>query len=124
MVDVDLETERAQDTDLPPELTGQLLSIAREALSNIARHSKATQGSVHVETDEGAVKLIISDNGVGFDARKPRAAGHQGLVNMRARASSVGGRLDVQSEPGFGTRIIVDVPRREAPTGVTDRGEQ
>jgi signal transduction histidine kinase len=124
MVDVDLETERAQDTDLPPELTGQLLSIAREALSNIARHSKATQGSVHVETDEGAVKLIISDNGVGFDARKPRAAGHQGLVNMRARASSVGGRLDVQSEPGFGTRIIVDVPRREAPIGVTDRGEQ
>ena len=124
MVDVDLQTEQVQQTELAPELTGQLLSIAREALSNIARHSKATQGSVHVATDDGSVKLIISDNGVGFDPRKPRGAGHQGLVNMRARASSVGGRLDVQSEPGFGTRIIVDVPRRETPAGVADRGEQ
>ncbi len=50
MVDVELDTAEADDTDLPPELTGQLLSIAREALSNIARHSKATRGNVHVET--------------------------------------------------------------------------
>ena len=50
MVDVDLETDGSRTGELPPELTGQLLSIAREALSNIARHSKATQGSVHVET--------------------------------------------------------------------------
>jgi signal transduction histidine kinase len=124
MVDVDLVTADARDADLPPELISQLLSIAREALSNIARHSKATQGGVHVETTEANVMLIISDNGVGFDSSKPRSAGHQGLVNMRARASSVGGRLEVQSEPGFGTRIIVDVPRREASNGPTDRGEQ
>ena len=124
MVDVELDTADARDADLPPEMIGQLLSIAREALSNIARHSKATQGSVHVETAEAAIKLIVSDNGVGFDMRKPRGAGHQGLVNMTARASSVGGRLTVQSELGFGTRIIVDVPRREASGGATDRGEQ
>jgi signal transduction histidine kinase len=124
MVDVDLDAAEAQDADLAPELISQLLSIAREALSNIARHSKATQGGVHVETTEAKVILIISDNGVGFDTGKPRSAGHQGLVNMRARASSVGGKLDVQSEPGFGTRIIVDVPRREASNGPTDRGEQ
>jgi two-component system sensor histidine kinase DegS len=124
MVDVELTTDEARETDLPPELTGQLLSIAREALSNIARHSKATRGSVHVETSDGAVKLVISDNGVGFDPAAPRGVGHQGLVNMRDRASSVGGRLDVQSVPGAGTRIIVDVPRRETSVGVTDRGEQ
>jgi signal transduction histidine kinase len=124
MVDVELDTDEARQSDLPPDLTGQLLSIAREALSNIARHSRATQGSVHVETGDGAVKLIISDNGVGFDSTRPRGAGHQGLVNMRARASSVGGRLDIQSEPGFGTRIIVEVPRREASGGITDRGDQ
>jgi signal transduction histidine kinase len=124
MVDVELDTSEARQSDLPADLTGQLLSIAREALSNIARHSRATQGSVHVETGDGAVKLIISDNGVGFDSTKPRSAGHQGLINMRARASSVGGRLDIQSEPGFGTRIIVDVPRREASGGITDRGDQ
>jgi signal transduction histidine kinase len=124
MVDVELDTEEAVTTDLPPDLIGELLSIAREALSNIARHSKATQGSVKVCIDEQIVSVIISDNGVGFDPARPRGAGHQGLVNMRARASSVGGRLDVQSEPGSGTRIIVEVPRREASAGVTDRGEE
>jgi signal transduction histidine kinase len=123
MVDVDLDTADAGQTDLPPDVIGQLLSIAREALSNIARHSKATRGSVRVETNEGAVKLTISDNGVGFDPTAPRGAGHQGLLNMRARASSLGGRLDVESDSGAGTRIIVDVPRREA-TGITDRGEE
>jgi signal transduction histidine kinase len=124
MVDIDLETADASATDLPPDLIGQLLSIAREALSNIARHSKATRGSVQVETDQYDVKLIITDNGVGFDPARPRGLGHQGLVNMRDRASSVGGRLDVQSGSGSGTRIIVEVPRRETPAGVTDRGEE
>ena len=60
MVDVDLDTADAQDADLPPDLIGQLLSIAREALSNIARHSKATRGSVRVETAEDVVRLTIS----------------------------------------------------------------
>ena len=124
MVDVDLDTAEAGETDLPPDLIGELLSIAREALSNVARHSKATRGSVRVETQDGVVTLIISDNGVGFDATQPRAAGHQGLVNMRARASSIGGRLEVESQPGSGARIIVSVPLREASSGVTDRGDE
>jgi signal transduction histidine kinase len=124
MIDVELDTGDAREVILSPDLIGQLLSIVREALSNIARHSKATRGSVRVEAGEGVVRLIISDNGAGFDASKPRGAGHQGLVNMRARASSVGARLEVESEPGAGTRIIVEVPRREATTGVTDRGDQ
>ena len=124
MVDVDLDTADARDADLSPELIGQFLSIAREALSNIARHSKATRGSVQVETGDDFVRLTISDNGVGFDAATPRGIGHQGLVNMRARASSVGGRLDVESEPGAGTRIIVEAPRRETPNGLVDQGEE
>jgi signal transduction histidine kinase len=124
MVDIDLDTDEARDTDLPPELIGQLLSIAREALSNVARHSRATRGSVRVETGDEVVRLIISDNGVGFDPATPRGVGHQGLVNMRARASSVGGWLDVQSGPGAGTRIIVEAPRRDILGGVTDQGEE
>jgi signal transduction histidine kinase len=124
MVDVELDTADAGQTELPPDLTGQLLSIAREALSNIARHSKATRGIVRVEAGDGAVRLIISDNGVGFDPALPRGLGHQGLINMNARASSVGGRLDVQSQPGSGTRIIVEVPLRETSSGAADRGDQ
>ncbi len=124
MVDVDLETAGAQDADLPADLTGQFLSIAREALSNIARHSKATRGSVRVEMADDIVRLTIGDNGVGFDPARPRGVGHQGLVNMRARASSVGGRLEIQSGPGTGTRIIVEAPRRDLLGGAMDRGEE
>jgi signal transduction histidine kinase len=124
MVDVDVETVGAMDMELPADMVGQLLSIAREALSNIARHSKATQGLVRVEIDDVAVKLIISDNGVGFDPAAPRGAGHQGLINMRSRASSVGAELRIESGFEPGTRIIVEVPRREPAGGATDRGDQ
>jgi signal transduction histidine kinase len=124
MVDVELSAEGVADTDLPPDLVGQLLSIAREALSNIARHSKATQGSVRVEVSDRAVNLVIGDNGVGFNPAEPRGAGHQGLVNMTARASSVGARLRIESQSGLGTRIIVEAPRREPISGATDRGDQ
>jgi signal transduction histidine kinase len=124
MVDVDLDTAAVDESDLPPEIVAQLLSIAREALSNIARHSKATQGRVHIEARGDIVELTIADNGVGFDQSKPRSAGHQGLVNMSARAASIGGHLEVQSESGAGTRIIVSAPRREPSSGVADRGEE
>jgi signal transduction histidine kinase len=124
MVDIDLDTEAVDEWDLPSEVVAQLLSIAREALSNIARHSKATQGRVHVEARGDIVELTIADNGVGFDQSKPRSPGHQGLVNMSARAASIGGKLAVQSESGVGTRIIVSAPRREPSSGVADRGEE
>jgi signal transduction histidine kinase len=124
MVDVDLDTAAVDESAFPSEVVFQLLSIAREALSNIARHSRATQGRVHIETRGDVVELIISDNGVGFDQSKPRSAGHQGLVNMSARAASIGGHLKVQSESGVGTRIIVSAPRREPSSGVLDRGEE
>jgi signal transduction histidine kinase len=124
MVDIDLDTASVDESDLPAEVVAQLLSIAREALSNIARHSKATQGRVNIEARGDIVELTISDNGVGFDQSKPRSAGHQGLVNMSARAASIGGHLEVRSESGAGTRIIVSAPRREPSSGVADRGEE
>jgi signal transduction histidine kinase len=124
LVDVDLDTSAALGADLPPDQTSQLLSIAREALSNVARHSRATRGSIRVEAHDGKVRLIVSDNGVGFEPAKQRGPGHQGLVNMRARAAAVGGRLEVESRPGSGTRIIVDVTRRETSGAVAPRGEE
>jgi signal transduction histidine kinase len=113
MIDVDLSSE-TEEPILPREVITQLLSIAREALSNIARHSKATQGRIEVQAADRTVRLIVSDNGVGFDPGRSRGPGHQGLVNMRDRTASLGGNLDVQSTSGAGTRIIVSVPY-EAP---------
>jgi signal transduction histidine kinase len=59
------------------------------------------------------VKLTVSDNGVGFEPDRQRGPSHQGLINMRARAVAIGGRLVLESAPGGGTRIIVEVARRE-----------
>ncbi len=113
MVDIDVETFGVEDVDLSPDQTGQLLSIAREALSNVARHSKATRGTVRVEVRDGTIRLTVSDNGVGFEPDRQRGPSHQGLINMRARAVAVGGHLVLESAPGGGTRIIVEVARRE-----------
>src|SRR5450830_1608978 len=124
MVDIDLDTASVDESDLPAEVVAQLLPIAREALSNTARHSKATQGRVRIEARGDIVELTIADNGVGFDQSRPRSPSHQGMVNMRDRAASIGGHLEVRSESGVGTRIIVSAPRREPSSGVADRGEE
>jgi signal transduction histidine kinase len=125
LIDVDLDTSGVKENDTPPEQIAQLLAITREALSNIARHSKATRGTVRVEARDGRVRLVISDNGVGFDPEKPLGPGHQGLVNMRARVAAIGGRIEVESRPGTGARIIVEVSRRGLPSGEAEvRGDE
>jgi signal transduction histidine kinase len=111
MVDVDLEVDQRDALDLSDEETLQLLHIAREALSNVARHSRATRAGIELTAPDTEIRLVIRDNGRGFPVDAIRGPGHQGLVNMRARARALGGRLDIESGPDAGTRIIVVVPR-------------
>jgi signal transduction histidine kinase len=113
MIDVEL---RAGPTVSAPligaDRTSEVLSIAREALSNIARHARATRAELTVEPEPeiAGLEIVIADNGTGFDPAAPRGLGHQGLRNMRTRAISIGATLVVDSQPGAGTRIIVHVP--------------
>jgi signal transduction histidine kinase len=120
---VDVELEGAQDAIPEPgdEATIQLLQIAREALSNIARHANATRARIVLRVERSGdpeadeLVLEISDNGRGFSPNAPRGPGHHGMANMRARAKALGGSFDLHSEPAGGTRIIVRVPgRRDA----------
>jgi signal transduction histidine kinase len=111
MIDVDLDVDPDATFDVPDEETLQLLHIVREALSNVARHSKATRVEIGLRADDREVSLAIADNGRGFALDAFRGPGHQGLANMRARATAMGGRLEVESGPAAGTRIIVVVPR-------------
>ena len=100
--------------ELPPDVTGQLLAVATEALSNIVRHSGATIASVDVlptESDLRGWELRIRDNGVGFDPASVARLGHQGLANMRERLSmQVGSSVEIQSQRGEGTTVIARVP--------------
>ncbi len=109
LIDVELSVDPAIG-ELRGDEASQLLAITREALSNIARHSGATRVTIELGRDEDAARLIVTDNGRGFDAALPRSARQHGLANLKSRADTIGGRLDIVSEPGAGTRLTAIVP--------------
>lgn len=105
-VELDVPDERI---DLPAHARSELLQIAREALSNIARHAHATTARVSVQREDDRLRLEVADDGVGFDTSSEVPRGHLGLANMRDRARALGGALEVGSRRP-GTTIIVTVP--------------
>jgi two-component system, NarL family, sensor histidine kinase LiaS len=98
---------RCDDARLPPLVTETLYRVAQEALHNVARHAHATRVDVSLISGEGRVTLIVEDNGVGFDPGQTREG--LGISSMQERLMSVGGRLQVQSEPGTGTTIRAEL---------------
>ena len=105
-IDVHVDT----GTELEPDAATELLNVVREALSNVARHAGARRAEVHLARDGGELRVTVVDDGAGFDTATPPGGTHHGLSNMRARAARLGGRLDVESAPGRGTRIILTLP--------------
>ncbi|MGQ0483419.1 MAG: AAA family ATPase [Pseudonocardia sp.] len=83
--------------------------VVQEALTNIGRHSHATEASVLLVATTERLRVVIEDNGIGFDPDQTRA-GSLGLAGMRERARLVGGRLEVQARPGAGAMVMVEVP--------------
>ncbi|MGW7052099.1 GAF domain-containing sensor histidine kinase [Streptomyces sp. NPDC054887] len=96
---------------LPAAQEEALLRVAQEALHNALRHSGAENVDVVLEKSGHGARLRVTDDGSGFDPRTVRRAGrHLGLVSMRDRADGAGGRLTVESAPGKGTTIEMEVP--------------
>ncbi|WP_217561996.1 GAF domain-containing sensor histidine kinase [Streptomyces sp. GbtcB6] len=96
---------------LPAAQEEALLRVAQEALHNALRHSGAEHVDVTVNRRGCGAVLRVADDGSGFDPHLTRSAGrHLGLVSMRDRASGVGGTLTVESAPGKGTTIEMEVP--------------
>ncbi|MFD9909820.1 GAF domain-containing protein [Streptomyces sp. NPDC059063] len=96
---------------LPAAQEEAMLRVAQEALHNALRHAQAERVAVALEKRGPGAVLRVTDDGSGFDPRATRRAGrHLGLVSMRDRAGGVGGRLTVESEPGKGTTIEMEVP--------------
>jgi signal transduction histidine kinase len=107
-VEIDLELEAELERE--PARDSELLRIAQEAINNSLRHAQAQHLAVRLHREDGRVRLEIEDDGVGFDpsARALRAT-HLGLTSMEERAERIGGRLEIHSAPGSGTRVRVDV---------------
>ncbi|NEA36025.1 sensor histidine kinase [Streptomyces sp. SID13031] len=93
--------------------------LVQEALTNVARHAKATSAMVVVEVDEFGIVVQVTDDGVGFDLDAARSAGRHGLAGMRERVRIHSGRLDIRTAPGEGTTISARLPVSGAAASVS-----
>ena len=109
---VDLVIENECLTEFSPQVSGQLLRIIQEALTNVRKHSAAEKVLLRCSSGDGLMYVHIEDDGQGFHySEKIEESGqHFGLQIMKERAESVGGSLALDSKPGEGTRVVVCVP--------------
>jgi two-component system sensor histidine kinase UhpB len=100
---------------LTPEAELALYRIVQEALSNAVRHADATRASVKIQRHPGQITATIVDNGRGFSVGQAMAGPDSGLglFGMKERAGYIGGRLEIHSEPGHGTRVEIEIPFAE-----------
>jgi signal transduction histidine kinase len=103
--------------NLPPDVRGLLYQSARELLTNVAKHACAQTASVSVTARDGHAQVVIEDDGEGFTVTDETLKQHRpsgfGLFSIRERLDAIGGRLEVASQPGEGTRIAMVVPLPE-----------
>ena len=96
--------------ECPSEATTAVFRIFQETLTNIARHAKASRVEVCLDQDESALRLTVCDNGCGFVVNGQSGSGGFGLLGMRERAAILGGTLHIESVPGTGTEILLNLP--------------
>jgi signal transduction histidine kinase len=107
--DTGIQLVTRNERRLSLEVEQALLRITQEALANVARHSHAKRVDVSLVYNDDAVQLCVSDDGCGFDVNAKHG---MGLRSIRERVSSIHGLLQIQSAPGQGTRLIVQVPAK------------
>ncbi|MGE5073997.1 MAG: sensor histidine kinase [Anaerolineae bacterium] len=95
---------------LEPYLEVMIFRAIQELLGNAARHSQAAAVKLHVDMGNEAIRVSVDDNGRGFDTGSLKSGGSLGLKLIKERAEMLGGRLDVDSAPGKGARIVFSVP--------------
>ncbi len=101
------------DGQLNKQTESVVFAVIEEAVGNAIKHARASQIVVRLQVDDHLFTAEIQDDGAGFDLKETegrREAGHLGLLNMQERAELVGGRCTIQSKPGAGTLVRLDIP--------------
>jgi signal transduction histidine kinase len=112
----DIRVELALDQmerRLSPEVETAAYRTIQEALTNVARHARATVSRVTLRRSDQMLRVTIEDNGVGFDAAAADAPGHRrglGLIGIRERVAQLDGVVRLQSQVGKGTTLSVELP--------------
>lgn len=100
--------------DIPPARNVTVFRLVQEAVNNALRHAQASEIRVTLRHEDGALRLVVEDNGVGFDreavAQRAKRGEHLGLLGMTERVRSAGGTIVLDSRPGSGSRIEVRIP--------------
>ncbi|HKZ87294.1 MAG TPA: HAMP domain-containing protein [Anaerolineae bacterium] len=107
---VQFEAIGVGDRRLPPDMETAVYRIVQEALTNAVRHARATRVELLLEQRGSRLIAIVEDNGIGFDPDAAQRGGRLGLFGMRERAEMFGGALVVESEAGFGTTVLLEMP--------------
>ena len=95
--------------------------IAQEALTNVVRHSGATHVEVSLQAEQGFLELSVVDNGDGFNIGEFSESERLGLAGMHERAGLAGGTLEIQSQPGEGTRVYCRLPLADGMEATDDK---
>jgi PAS domain S-box-containing protein len=103
-----------EEVELHEPYATAVFRIVQEALVNVAKHAQASQVEVHIERTPTEVTLRVADNGRGFSTDGPRKPSSLGLMGLRERALLLKGSINIDSQPGQGTRIDVRIPVHEA----------
>ena len=90
--------------------------MVQEALTNASKHASPKAVSILIHRNPGELRLLIEDDGKGFDASETFSTAQLGLAGMRERVHLVGGSVTIESSPGHGTTICVIVPLSGSPT--------
>ena len=103
-----------EENDVPDQLKVVIYRILQEAMHNVARHSDADRVRISLKRSGNELALSVEDNGCGLEVERicinPDSMGGYGMANMRERAETCGGRLEVASEPGAGTAVRLTLP--------------
>lgn len=103
-----------EDRSLAPEIETALFRVVQEAIANIVRHAEAHNAVISVELEDAAVRIEVEDDGKGFDVEAIRRQADKavglGLLGMEERIALLGGRFQIESNPGGGTRLVIEVP--------------
>src|SRR3990172_217074 len=104
------EGHRGAAAVLPPASEVQLIRIVQEGLANVKKHARGAQVWLSVEAGHRWVRVVLRDDGPGFDPAVAAAGGRFGLQTMKERAEGIGGTLELESRPGAGTRLEITAP--------------
>jgi signal transduction histidine kinase len=108
-IEVDF-THNGIPRSVPPEVSLCIFRIVQEGLRNLKKHSGAAKAQVNLIKAGNSLRVLVCDEGIGFDMKKLKYKSGLGIRSMEERANLLGGRLEIDSKPGEGTRIEARIP--------------